>query len=173
MKRLFFVFLINAIFSITANGQSREDLSAINQVWERFYKAFEQLDYNHMAEIHSKDLVRISGGSRISDYDSYISNYNRMFGSARESGVSNRIELRFFERINNGSVGSERGVYKLIRTADGKEQAYYGQFHVIFRKENDEWKILVDYDSTEGGTIGENEFNNAKHIEDIDAFARD
>ena len=46
-------------------------------------------------------------------------------------------------------------------------------FHVLFRKEEGVWKILMDYDSSEGNTIGAEHFLNAYHIEDFSTFVED
>ncbi|GGI56650.1 hypothetical protein GCM10011444_09590 [Winogradskyella haliclonae] len=147
------------------------NLKDINKTWEKFYKAFDNLDYTLMANIHSEKLIRISGGNRITDYKTYINNYKATFDRARENKTSNTIALRFFERISNDSTASERGVYKLTRIENGKSpKSYYGQFHVIFIKENNTWKILMDYDSSEGNTIGEEAYQKARDINNFDAF---
>ncbi len=96
------------------------------------------------------------------------------FKNAKENNIFNSISLRFFERINNDSIASERGIYKLIRIDDKKEkQTYYGQFHVLFAKENNSWKIVMDYDSNEGNTIGEKEYLKAKGINELDEFIKE
>jgi len=45
---------------------------------------------------------------------------------------------------------------------------YYGKFHVILVKENDQWEILVDYDSVENNTIDATTYNMALAIDDFD-----
>lgn len=170
-KIIFSTLLLLIIFANQGNAQSLNTLKEINEVWEKFYRAFDSLDYTQMAQIHSKKLIRISGGTRISDYDTYINNYKRQFAGARENGITNRISLRFFERINNDSIASERGIYKLTRTQNEQiENTYYGQFHVLFIKENNKWKILVDYDSSERNTIGEKDYIKASGIDEFDSF---
>ncbi|WP_411895336.1 DUF4440 domain-containing protein [Winogradskyella sp. A2] len=170
MKR-FVQLLFIIIFAFSVNAQSKENLMEINQTWEKFYKAFETLDYNLMAEIHSEDLVRVSGGRRIIDYNTYISNYKVSYKRDKDAGQTNHISLRFFERINNGSNASERGIYKLVRNkGTTKEQAYYGQFHVLLKKKDGKWMITMDYDSSEGGTVGEDQYQNASAIDDFDKF---
>lgn len=170
MKRLVGVLCIY-FFVFTSNAQTKEDLIEINKTWEKFYNAFEYLDYSLMAEIHSKDLIRISGGQSIVDYESYINNYKRRFQQNKDAGISYNISLRFFERINNKTTASERGVYQLIvNKGKPEEQKYYGQFHVILKKVNDKWYITMDYDSSEGNTIDEEDYLRAHAIEDISAF---
>lgn len=155
----------------TVKAQKTLNLKDINTVWAKFYKAFETLDYTLMAEIHSEDLVRVSGGRRILDYDTYIANYKASYKRDKDANQTSHISLRFFERINNDSTASERGIYKLVRNkGTNKEQAYYGQFHVLFKKIDGEWKITTDYDSSEGGTIDEDDYKKAYAIDDFTNF---
>jgi len=173
IKKIIFSTLLAIGFGNPVYTQTSTNLKEINQVWSKFYQAFETLDYTLMADIHSKDLVRISGGQCISDYDTYINRYKSNFAKSKENGISNNVSIRFFERINNDSVASERGIYRLIRNKDkNDEQAYYGQFHVIYKKENGQWKILMDYDSTELNTIGDEDFKRAYSIDDFDPFLK-
>lgn len=165
---LFFVVFTNQSYS-----QSLDILNEINNVWGKFYQAFDSLDYKPMAEIHSKKLIRISGGKRIRDYKTYINNYKTRFNEAKKNNVLNNISLRFFERINNDSIASERGIYKLIRIENEEnKQTYYGQFHVLFIKENNTWKILMDYDSNEADSIGEKDYVKAYGINEFAKFIK-
>ena len=165
---ILFLFATNHCLS-----QTVDNLHAINKVWEKFYKAFETLDYKPMAEIHSKDLIRISGGQRIIDYDTYINNYKTQFEQATSKKTTNHITLRFFERINNESIASERGIYRLtINKGKLDEQSYYGQFHVIMKKENDIWKITMDYDATEFDTISKEDYDKAHAITNLEVFIK-
>lgn len=171
LKKISVLALFLVVSFNQSNAQHIDHLKAINGVWSKFYSAFETLDYTLMAGIHAKDLVRVSGGKNILDYNTYINNYKSGFQRDKDANVTSTISLRFFERINNDSTASERGIYKLIRNKDTEtEQTYYGQFHVLFRKTNGEWKIIMDYDSTESGTIGEEDYNKAYAINDFDKF---
>jgi len=171
LKKIIIPVLAFVLFANIGAAQNLENLKSINTVWSKFYKAFETLDYTLMAEIHTKDLVRVSGGKRILNYETYIKGYETSFKNSKDTNQTSNISLRFFERINNDSTASERGIYKLVRNkGTEKEQAYYGQFHVLFKKVNDEWKITMDYDSSEGDTIGEEEFQKAFAIDDFDKF---
>ena len=167
---LFIVGACNIQFSYS---QSSNRLNEINMVWDKFYRAFDSLDYSYMADIHSKNLIRISGG-RILDYKTYIDNYKSNFERLKETGEKQRIELRFFERINNDSTSSERGIYKLVVTNNsGVRKSYYGQFHVIMNKQNGKWLISMDYDSNEGGTVNEERFMQAKAMDNLKDFIKE
>jgi len=172
-KKFIPLVLFLFVFTNQGNAQTRNNLIEINKVWDKFYLAFDSLDYKLMAEIHSKSLVRISGGQRITDYETYINNYKIRFKKAKNNQVSNAISLRFFERINNDSLASERGIYELIIDNQENKQSYYGQFHVIFKKEGGFWRILMDYDSNEANTIGEKEYLKAHSINNLNKFIQE
>lgn len=173
LKKVMLLLLFSAVFSKYSSAQSEKHLKEINIVWQQFYQAFETLDYQPMAAIHSKSLIRISGGKRIQDFTTYIDNYKKRFKDAKRNNVTNHISLRFFERINNDAIASERGIYKLIvNKGQDNEQIYYGQFHVILKKEASQWKITMDYDSNESNTIGEEHYLKSYRIDDFQAFIK-
>ncbi|RMA64881.1 nuclear transport factor 2 family protein [Ulvibacter antarcticus] len=171
LKRVFAILLLCVLFPVTIYAQSQKNLKKINEVWAKFYQAFDSLDYTLMAQIHSKELIRIGGGQSILDYNTYIENYKQQFQNSKENNTTSTISLRFFERISNDSVASDRGIYRLIVNKDTQdEQSHYGQFHVIFKKEAGDWKITMDYDATEGNTINEVDYEKAVPINDFRPF---
>lgn len=170
-KVLLPMFLLLTVSQVIC--QTQKNFGDINEVWSKFYQAFDSLDYKLMAEIHSEELVRVSGGEEILGYKDYIENYKRSFKKSKANQVSSNISLRFFERLNNDTMASERGIYKLVRNKDkSDEKSYYGQFHVIFIKENGIWKILMDYDSNPGDKIGEKDFKESHGITDYQRFMK-
>ena len=48
---------------------------------------------------------------------------------------------------------------------------FYGRFHTFARKEEGRWRIAVDYDSDEGGTIDDAAFAAGTEMDDVAAFA--
>jgi len=160
------------LLSIYGQAQVQQnELQTINeQVWSKFYEAFSTLNIELMKEIHRKDLIRISGNSqKISDYKSYIERQEKSFQQSKEKEETRHIELRFFERFYNKDTASERGIYKLTINKDTTtEKMYYGQFHVLQKKEFGVWKIFMDYDSNENQKIGKAEFDAARHIDNIE-----
>jgi len=155
---------------LSAQTSNQESFDAINKVWAKFYTAYETLDPEPLKEIHSKQLVRVSGGKRVSNYKTYMKSVARRFEKAKEQGTSYKISLRFFERALSDHQASERGVYRLTVFQKDRETDYFGQFHVIHVKKGNKWKILVDYDSNEGKTIGVEQFEAAHAIDDLKPF---
>jgi ketosteroid isomerase-like protein len=85
---------------------------------------------------------------------------------SKAAGNKRTLELRFSERISDSNKAIEVGIYKgTFTNSKGETHTYYGRFHVVLRKEGETWKILVDTDSSESGTIGEDDFTKAKPFE--------
>ncbi|WP_223033261.1 nuclear transport factor 2 family protein [Hanstruepera marina] len=159
------LFFVCEVFS-----QEKSHLTDINkQIWEPFTSAFETFDYNLFASLHREDLIRVSGnGKHIQNKKDYIKGYESRWSNSNRSQT---ISFRFLERIANNESASERGIYKLtLNPNTEQEQSFYGKFHVLLKKENEIWKILVDYDSSENNTINEESYNNAFAINDYSKY---
>lgn len=147
---ILFILSIKSSFS-----QEHKNLQEINtQIWEPFSKAFETSDHQLFASLHSDNLIRVGAdGNQILNKEDYIKGYK---ASWETNNQKRTIAFRFLERLATNDRASERGIYKLtINPESTNEQSYYGKFHVILTKESGTWKILLDYDSSEGNTIDE------------------
>jgi ketosteroid isomerase-like protein len=72
----------------------------------------------------------------------------------------------FTERIANANQAIEVGYYKTTSIDHkGDSRAFIGKFMVVLQKEKEVWKILVDTDSSEGNTVTEKHFMEAKPLE--------
>lgn len=134
------------------------------QVWKPFVQAFSQGDADGFLAVHSKDVIRSPRDSKkVFGWTAYLDQQRSSDQRAKDAGRSHSLELRFTERIAQDDRAVEVGVYKTT-TIDkqGNARSFFGRFHVVLRKEGGAWKILVDTDSSEGGTIGEKEFLAAK-----------
>jgi ketosteroid isomerase-like protein len=76
------------------------------------------------------------------------------------------IELRFIQRIATDDKAFEVGYYRSTSTnvKTGERRTSIGKFHVLLRKENDTWKILMDADTREGAS--EEAFNKASPLQE-------
>ena len=166
--------LILCLFSSNLYSQKHDIFKQINQdVWVRFYHAFDSLDHKISEEIHAKDVIRIPANQNlIIGYKSYMAGIQESFNHSKEKKETRSIELRFFERLANDSIASERGIYKFIlNKSTDEERTYYGQFHVLLVKRDGKWKILMDYDSNKHNTIDEYDFKEAFAMDDLSWLA--
>lgn len=137
-------------------------------IWIPFMEAYAAGDADKYLGLHTADFIRAQGdGQNTNDLEGYGTNIRAGFKRGKNQSGKTTIEFSFFERFSNGKTASERGIYKYTYAPPtGKPWTSYGQFHVFSRKENGQWKIAVDYDISEGGTIGEAEFRAGKRTEE-------
>ena len=170
MNRLnIFIFLF-VIMSSVSYCQNKEVLKSINkEIWEPFTKSFETFDIELFESLHSNDLIRVSAdGRNIKKKDTYIDGYNRRW---TKTSIEQTISFRFLERLNSFDIASERGIYKLTMNPNTEqEKSFYGKFHVIMKKEQETWRILVDYDSSESNTINSDSYYKAFAQDDFEKY---
>lgn len=155
-----------SILSINAFSQNFQ--KEINdQVWRSFISTFNNFDADGFLALHSQEVIRSPRDSKvILNWDEYLAQQEKGDKRSTENGTTRTLDLRFTERIANSRLAMEVGIYKTTVThKTGKVESFYGRFHVVMRKENGIWKILVDTDSSEGETISEKDFLAAEPME--------
>jgi len=165
---LFFIILPSLI------AQEKETIHhKINKdIYINFSKAYDSLDYNLFASIHSSDMIRISGnGGEIKNVKTYLEGYKKRWNDPNRKPAS--INFRIFERILSDSLTSDRGIYRVTYTTDkGKAKDSYGKFHVLLKLENDSWRIVIDYDSNENKTINKQSYESAYAISQYPMYCK-
>ncbi|MBO3700302.1 nuclear transport factor 2 family protein [Roseivirga sp. E12] len=162
MKYLFFaaaLLLCTPVFSQDDSIQESID----KDVWLNFMQAYQDLDATLFNQIHTNDVIRVSSNNGLmfigQEYkDRNLENFNRW----NSQKVKQRIEFSFLNRAAKGNWAYEIGIYKLTRYNAGNSQSYYGKFNVTLKKEGSTWKIFIDSDTDENGTIGEADFQKGK-----------
>jgi ketosteroid isomerase-like protein len=165
MKKLIVLLLL---MSSGLNVSAQDSKTEINeQIWKPFIQSFNNRDTKAFMDVHSKDVVRSPRESKVAwNWDEYFKQMERSDKSERASKSTRNLELRFTERISNKGLAVEVGIYKTTYVSEnGLPKSYYGRFHVVHRKENGIWKILVDTDSSEGNSIDEKDFLEASAME--------
>ena len=147
-------------------GQSIQQ--AINdQVWKPFISTYNNHDTDGFMAVHSKEVVRSPRDAKmVLNWNEYFQQQKRGDDQGKTSGSKRQLGLRFTERIGNDNQAMEVGIYKgTITDKTGNVRTFYGRFHVVLRKENGVWKILSDTDSSEGNTIDEEDYLQARPME--------
>jgi ketosteroid isomerase-like protein len=164
MKSYLSLFLLCSFTNALGQGEHTE----INdQVWKPFIQTFNNYDTKGFMALHSKEVARAPRDAKtIWNWDEYYKKQEQGDLLGKSAASKRSLELRFTERIVNKDLAINVGVYKTssIRP-DGTTEGFYGRFHVVLRKENGIWKILVDTDSSEGRTISEQDFLAASPIQ--------
>lgn len=133
------------------HAMSDEIKKEINeQVWSPFMKSYESLDPALFMSVQSEKIVRVMGSmNRIYDHAKYTESTKRIFSMMKSQGSAPRIELSFTNRLVKDDMAYEMGYYCLkSKGSSGEYQNRgFGFFHVMLRKEDKQWKIVMDSDS--------------------------
>jgi ketosteroid isomerase-like protein len=137
------------------------------QVWEPFIDSFNRYNTDNFLALHSRNLVRSPRDAKdILNWEQYFNNQKQGDERSKQNGYKRTLELRFTERIANADRAIDVGYYKTTSINDkGESSAFIGKFLVVLQKEKGVWKILVDTDSSEGNTVTEKHFLEAKPLE--------
>ena len=145
--------------------QEEENIARLKEInrdiWTPFAEAYAARDAGKYLALHTPDFIRANGGDwpGVKDLKTYGESVRQSFGYSLESGNGVEIAFRFFERAAGPETATERGIYRYTSLLpEGERQHFYGKFHVFHRKVDGQWKIAVDYDSNEDGSIGEKDF---------------
>lgn len=155
------IILLCFVQAITAQHESLHN-KINHDMYENFSEAFTTLNYDLFASIHSKEMIRVSGGygGEIKDVKTYLEGYKKRWSTTTQKPAP--IDFRLLERVTSDSLVSDRGIYRVTYKNDTGETKYsYGKFHVILKLEGSDWKIIMDYDSDENKTIDKQSFDNA------------
>jgi ketosteroid isomerase-like protein len=154
-------------FLSTAHAQG--DQPHINdQVWQPFTRAIIEHDLELYFTVHSPEIIRAElRTSKISGFAAYREDMKTYWSRPQPPNAApDTFELRFTKRVSNGNAAYETGYYKSEFTRPtGERGVFYGVFHVVLRKENDRWKILVDADGFDGARPTEEIFQAAQPLE--------
>lgn len=148
-------------------------LAELNRdLWVPFSEAYADQDAEAYLALLAPEFVRVVGDRKqVQNFTEYATAVRRSFAGWQDREDKAGISFRFLERIVRGNLASERGVYELtLADNDGNVERIYGQFHVIARKVEGRWRMIVDYDSSEGGMIDRASFLAAAAQEDLKRF---
>jgi ketosteroid isomerase-like protein len=152
MNRIIFVFIGIACAHSYVYAQADSLQHQINQqVWKPFIQSFNNLDTKGFMSVHSTEMTRvIQDGNTLYGFDRYYRETEQGNQSTIKANRKRTIELRFTQRIAADNKAFEVGYYKFTSLQpDGTSRNGYGKFHVLLRRENGTWKILMDADASE------------------------
>ncbi|MGH1363764.1 MAG: YybH family protein [Calditrichia bacterium] len=154
------LLILLVLYSSSIFAQTEADVEEINlQIWKPFMEAYNQFDADGFNALHSDDILRANAwGIRIGQ--EYKDSNSMRYDEAKTRGDQRSIELRFEQRLVRENIAYEVGYYKILRIRNGKEEEFYGRFHVVLKKFEDEWKIVQDWDADQinGQPVTEKDF---------------
>lgn len=159
-----YVLTLLLFSGVILNAQTAKE--QINeQVWKPFIRHFSEGNTDAFMAVHSKDVIRLGleGKPTTMDWETYHAGQLRGDERDRQEKRKRTIDLRFEYRASVDSFAYETGYYRTSYEQEGKpRQDYFGKFNVILKKEQGQWKILLDSDH---GGISEADFWKAQPLE--------
>lgn len=139
---------------------------AINKdIWFNFMQAYQDLDASLFNQIHTNEVLRvISDNNRMLIGQEYKDANLEMFNRWNAGKLKQKIEFSFLSRVQKENWAYEVGIYKLTRYSGNQENSFYGKFNVTLKKVSGVWKIQIDADTSEGGTIGAEDFEKGQKL---------
>ena len=145
-----FCALLLALFSAFGLSAQSDSIRAEidQQVWRPFVQAYDSYDAAAYNRLHTPDVLR--GGRRgLMVGEEYFDSNRRGFTADQASGAVRHLSLCFETRVQHTDVAYEIGYYQALQVLGGEQSYYYGQFHVVLKKQDGHWKIAQDWDSGE------------------------
>jgi ketosteroid isomerase-like protein len=144
-------------------------------IWHPFRRTYRTGDLHGFLGLYHPDLIRAGGPTKeVYGFDRLAAETADWFTEVSARGDSLDIEFRFTERIAAGELASEQGCYRITATRadanDGEHRTLHGRFHTFARKVGGRWRIVVDYDTDDGGAITAAMFAAGAGVEDTARF---
>lgn len=144
-------------FGTLTHAQTNTDTiqAVINQtVWKPFQAAFEKLDAKALNDTYADQVLRVTP-QKIDTQGSFKKANIQRFNQYKAVGTKINLDFWFDSRHTNATTSYEVGFYRILATdPNGKSNSSHGQFHIVLKLINGEWKITQDWDTA---TIGSEE----------------
>ncbi len=150
MTWLLLAFIHSPICFANANVSEVHD-EIDRTVWSVFQSAFERLDGASLNSVYADDVLRVTpdGLDTVGEFKRY--NLTR-FDANKARGESIALDFWFDSRRTQANVSYDVGFYRVgVTNSAGETSYFYGQFHIVLKKLDGQWKIVQDWDT---GTIG-------------------
>ena len=148
MKKILYLSLLLLGIQLQAETVVDFQKEIDETVWKPFQRAFETLDGEALNATYSNEVLRVTPQG-IDTQNAFKTANLKRFIQNKEDGVSISLDFWFDSRHTNGAASYEVGFYRIGFTDRTRKTNYsYGQFHIVIRKQNGEWKITQDWDTT-------------------------
>ncbi len=159
MRKYTLLFLLFAITSSYAqeiqNIQSTIDV----ELWKPFKKAFENNDAVALNALYADEVLRVTPNGIDTENNFKKGNIKR-FINHKKNQTKVMLDFWFDSRKTNTATSYEVGYYRMQLVKPEKTDTIYGQFHIVLKKIDGQWKITQDWDTAtiNGKTIGKLDF---------------
>lgn len=148
------ISIISVLITTTAGAD--EHIATVHDtidatVWKPFQEAFEAMDGEALNAVYADEVLRVTPEGL--DTAGAFKQFNMIrFDASRTRGDRINLDFWFDSRQTNASTSYDVGFYRFSTTTPtGATSYFYGQFHIVLKKLDGQWKIIQDWDTA---TIG-------------------
>lgn len=147
MRTMLLALCLFCSFGIAAQDQDEIQAEIDRTFWVAFKKAFETLDGGLLNSMYAEQVLRVTPSGIDTENQFKVFNATR-FDENKANGETIKLDFWFDHRDTNASTSYEVGFYRItVVSAKGSEH-FYGQFHIVLKKIEDNWQIVQDWDTT-------------------------
>ncbi|MET1258301.1 hypothetical protein ABV409_03125 [Flagellimonas sp. DF-77] len=160
MKFIIRCFLFLVAHMMVAQSVDEIQTEIDRTVWKPFQKAFERLDGHALNATYAEEVLRATP-SGIDTENAFKPKNLERFAKNKEQSLRITLDFWFDSRRTNATTSYEVGFYRIGFTdTEGSTEYAYGQFHIVLRKIDGQWKITQDWDTDtiNGVPIGATDF---------------
>lgn len=153
MIRLTIILVFGILGHVKAQTVADLQKEIDETVWKPFQKAFQTLNGEALNATYADEVLRVTPQG-IDTENTFKENNLKRFEQNKANGISITLDFWFDSRHTNTTASYEVGFYRIgFIDKDGKTSYSFGQFHIVLKKIEGQWKITQDWDT---GTIGGN-----------------
>jgi hypothetical protein len=140
MKKILFLFALISLTNLYSQTNEQQDKDEILSILDAQANAWSSYNIEEFMEGYWKnDSLKFYGASGLTyGWENTLSNYKKRYPSKEHTGTLN-FKINDISKINDDAY-YVMGAYFLKRSVGNAN----GVFMIIFKKINDEWKIIAD-----------------------------
>lgn len=152
-----FILLFSSLTWAETDNTWQQEID--NQVWRPFVKAYESFDGPAFNALYADEVLRVTPAG-IDTNGAFKQDNLMRFSNNKHSGASTELDFWFEHRQTNATTSYEVGYFRIQSSNNNEQSTFYGQFHIVLKKENNQWKITQDWDNTivRGQAVSEADF---------------
>ncbi len=141
---LLLVLLTTSFVLAQAEQQIQDEID--NTLWKPFKFAFESLDADKLNALYADQVVRVTPNG-IDTENRFKDGNRKRFMENKSAKTTIELDFWFDSRHTNAHTSYEVGFYRMRLIGTEDTNTIYGQFHILLRKVDAEWKITQDWDT--------------------------
>jgi len=145
--------------AVNAADEQKRQQEIDQQVWAPFTQAYESANAVALNALYADEVLRVTPEGI--DTEGHFKKENlQRFSGRKNSNITTELDFWFEHRQTIADTSYEVGFFRIKSSSNNETSTFYGQFHIVLKKINGQWKITQDWDNSfvRGQNISEADF---------------